>query len=112
MNEPFFNASYLRALRDQIDAVRGEAVSITKPVARAMVFELIRFYEQQSNTESGRVELVQKLTFEYACQHINDLLRSVLDNFDSSETHVALNYAMAEISRVGALSQLQTAGKA
>lgn len=110
--DAFFNTTFLDTISDQIDRVPGQAVSMTKPVARAMVTELRRFYGTQDAAEGARIELIQKLTFQYACQHICDLLRSISDHNPNDEVAAAMMFAVSEIMMLSKQTELKTMGTA
>ena len=108
----FFNTAMLERLAHEVNTVHGNAVMVAKPTARAMLSELRRFYGQQDVTEQGRVELVQKLTMQYACQHICDLLRGISDTTDNDDVAAAFMVAVSEIMTLSEKTEIKTMGSA
>ncbi len=110
--QAFFNLTHLEQMGKQVEQVEANAVSIAKPIARAMVLELRRFYEEQDASVQERVEIVQRLTFEYTCMHICDLLRAIADTDGREDVSSAMRFAVSEISSLAEQSNIKTQGNA
>lgn len=110
--DSFFNVEMLESIARQVDLVPGNAVTIAKPTARAMLTELRRFYGQQDVTEAAKVELVQKLAFQYACMHICDLLRSISDHNPNDDVAASMMFAVSEIMLLSEQTDIKTVGTA
>lgn len=114
MSTMLFSKSMLEEYQRRINEVNTPVVSFPKSVARALVTELLRFYEQQTMLEAEKVMLVQSLTFEYACMHIGDLVTSVLesDDFIDGSTQATLGYLLSEIKNAAEESKIKPLGTA
>lgn len=71
--------SILRSMIAQVNACPHPYVSIPKPMARLLMSELLRLLESQDLKTCELVVLTQKLTIEYTCAHICDLLIGLME---------------------------------
>lgn len=114
MTQTFFSPAMLRAMTKQIEASNAPAACFPRATARALCFELLRYYETEGIVENQRTQMIQQLAMEYCAAHICDLLQSVLDQPDMADVpgDATLAFVMGEIRAFVATSQLQALGNA
>lgn len=91
----------LRGMMDQVNACPDNFVQFQRPIARMILVELIRLLESQGMRESERVTLIQRLTMEYCCAHICDLLIGLMDEENKNvATPELLQFAITQIEEL------------
>lgn len=110
-----FSPELIDSILSEINRTPEGFVTVAKPVARAMCFELLRFIKGEAVAENQKAAFIQSLTTQYCAQHIADLLVNVKQSTPpGADLTMILTYLIEQLEEMAreADASVPVAGKA